>query len=77
MKTMKAMKKIKLNDSGILFDAESHTYCTKDGEVLHGITGRLKERASPMNIKMFPKRCYNVPRQEAQGFTIYLNCMMK
>lgn len=47
---MKKMKTIKLNDSGILFDAESHTYCTKDGEVLHGITGRLKERASPMNI---------------------------
>lgn len=48
---MKKMKTIKLNDSGILFDAESHTYCTKDGEVLHGITGRLKERAFPEEYK--------------------------
>lgn len=49
------MKKIKLNDSGILFDAESHTYCTKDGEVLHGITGRLKERAFPDEYKDVPE----------------------
>ena len=52
---MKTMKKIKLNDSGILFDAESHTYCTKDGEVLHGITGRLKERAFPDEYKDVPE----------------------
>lgn len=52
---MKTMKTIKLNDSGILFDAESHTYCTKDGEVLHGITGRLKERAFPDEYKDVPE----------------------
>lgn len=52
---MKTMKKIKLNDSGILFDAESHTYCTKDGEVLQGITGRLKERAFPDEYKDVPE----------------------
>ena len=56
MKTMmKTMKTIKLNDSGILFDAESHTYCTKDGEVLQGITGRLKERAFPDEYKDVPE----------------------
>lgn len=49
------MKTIKLNDSGILFDAESHTYCTKDGEVLQGITGRLKERAFPDEYKDVPE----------------------
>lgn len=49
------MKKIKLNDSGILFDAESHTYCTKDGVVLQGITGRLKARAFPDEYKDVPE----------------------
>lgn len=53
------MKTIKLNDSGILFDAESHTYCTKDGEVLQGITGRLKERA-------FPDEYIDVPEEVLQ-----------
>lgn len=49
------MKTIKLNDSGILFDAESHTYCTKEGEILNGITGRLKERAFPDEYKDVPE----------------------
>lgn len=71
------MKTIKLNDSGILFDAESYTYCTKDGEVLHGITEGSKNEPSPMSIKMLQKRCCNVQRQEARGFIIFLNGMMK
>lgn len=53
------MKKIKLKDSGVIFDAESHTYCTKDGEVLHGITGRLKERAFPDEYKDVPEEILN------------------
>ena len=53
------MKTIKLKDSGVIFDAESHTYCTKDGEVLHGITGRLKERAFPDEYKDVPEEILN------------------
>lgn len=49
-------KEIKLADCGVVFDAETHTYCTQDGKVLHGITGRLKERA-------FPDEYLNVPEE--------------
>ena len=66
---MKTMKKIKLNDSGILFDAESHTYCTQDGEVLHGITGRLKERAFPDEYKDVPEEV--LQRAAARGTRIH------
>lgn len=66
---MKTMKKIKLNDSGILFDAESHTYCTKDGEVLHGITGRLKERAFPDEYKDVPEEV--LQRAASRGTRIH------
>ena len=69
------MKKIKLNDSGILFDAESHTYCTKDGEVLQRYEP-TKDNAA-MRSREYQIGDKNMQRQKARGFTISLNCMMK
>lgn len=44
-------KEIKLNDSGVLFDAATHTY-TLDGKMLKGVTsGSLVERAFPDTYK--------------------------
>lgn len=44
-----------LSPSGILFDEATHTYSTPDGEILSGITHRLKERVFPDEYKNVPK----------------------
>lgn len=41
------MKEIKLNDSGVIYNEEKHTYRLEDGTALKGITSTLIDRAYP------------------------------
>lgn len=48
------MSEIKLNDSGVVFEQESHTYIL-DGVILNGITGMIGKH-------LFPDKYSNVPQ---------------
>lgn len=49
------MTTINLANCGVLFNEATHTYTTSSGEILNGITHRLKQRVFPDEYKDVPK----------------------